>query len=223
MVDKTEVFLVIKINYDGKMKEIKSNQFLTIEEIKNKIIELFSFRHNDKKDLELFNAKDNIKLSNNDDMFLAIEEVNEYLYSFEINLKNKKTDIVKELVNDIKEIKENNEKIKKMKLEIKKLKMEIEHKKKVKQLKKKVKTYKFLNELKDKLVKEILKGSINELNNDCNEIQSNINNKKEVEKKKIDEEIKKKGGDLLLTLSNQFNNELKPIKDQLEKMVKQIK
>ena len=174
MVDKTEVFLVIKINYDGKMKEIKSNQFLTIEEIKNKIIELFSFRHNDKNDLELFNAKDNIKLSNNDDMFLAIEEVNEYLYSFEINLKNKKTDIVKELVNDIKEIKENNEKIKKMKLEIKKLKMEIEHKKKVKQLKKKVKTYKFLNELKDKLVKEILKGSINELNNDCNEIQSNI-------------------------------------------------
>ena len=110
-----------------------------------------------------------------------------------------------------------------MKLEIKKLKMEIEHKKKVKQLKKKVKTYKFLNELKDKLVKEILKGSINELNNDCNEIQSNINNKKEVEKNKIDEEIKKKGGDLLSTLSNQFNNELKPIKDQFEKMVKQIK
>ena len=35
--------------------------------------------------------------------------------------------------------------------------------------------------------------------------------------------LKKKGGDLLSTLSNQFNNELKPIKDQIEKMVKQIK
>ena len=107
MVDKTEVYLVVKINFEDKVKEIKSTNLLTIEEIKNEIIKLFSFNDNDKNDLELFNAKTNEKLSNNDNIFFLIEEVNDYLYSFEINLKNNKAEKVKGLVNDIKEIKDN--------------------------------------------------------------------------------------------------------------------
>ena len=222
MVDKTEVYLVVKINFEDKVKEIKSTKLLTIEEIKNEIIKLFSLNDNDKNDLELFDAKTNKKLSNNDNIFFLIEEVNDYLYSFEINLKNKKAEKVKGLVNDIKEIKENNEKIKEMKLEIIKLKMQIEHKKKVKEIKRKINSYKLLNELKDRLTKEILQSSINKINNYFNEINNNIKNKKEEEKKKIDKEIKNKGDDLLSTFKEQFTNELNPIKNQLEVMDKQI-
>ena len=96
--------------------------------------------------------------------------------------------------------------------------MQIEHKKKVKEFKKKINSYKLINELKDRLTKEILRGAIDEINNKFNEIKSNINNKKEEEKKKIDEEIKNKGNDLLSNLKEQFNKELNPIKNQLEVM-----
>ena len=222
MVDKTEVYLVVKINFEDKVKEIKSTKLLTIEEIKNEIIKLFSLNDNYKNDLELFDAKTNKKLSNNDNIFFLIEEVNDYLYSFEINLKNKKAEKVKGLVNDIKEIKENNEKIKEMKLEIIKLKMQIEHKKKIKEIKKKINSYKLLNELKNRLTKEILQSSINKINNYFNEINNNIKNKKEEEKKKIDKEIKNKGDELLSTFKEQFTNGLNPIKNQLEVMDKQI-
>jgi hypothetical protein len=222
MVDKTEVYLAVKINFEDKVKEIKSTKLLTIEEIKNEIIKLFSLNDNDKNDLELFDAKTNKKLSNNDNIFFLIEEVNDYLYSFEIKLKNKKAEKVKGLVNDIKEIKENNEKIKEMKLEIIKLKMQIEHKKKVKEIQRKINSYKLLNELKDRLTKEILQSSINKINNYFNEINNNIKNKKEKEKKKIDVEIKNKGDELLSTFKEQFTNELNPIKNQLEVMDKQI-
>ena len=222
MVDKTEVYLVVKINFEDKVKEIKSTKLLTIEEIKNEIIKLFSLNDNDKNDLELFDAKTNKKLSNNDNIFFLIEEVNDYLYSFEINLKNKKAEKVKGLVNDIKEIKENNEKIKEMKLEIIKLKMQIEHKKKVKEIKRRINSYKLLNELKERLTKEILQSSMNKINNYFNEINNNIKNKKEEEKKKIDKEIKNKGDELLSTFKEQFTNELNPIKNQLEVMDKQI-
>ena len=68
---------------------------------------------------------------------------------------------------------------KEMKLEIIKLKMQIEHKKKVKEIKKKINNYKLLNELKDRLTKEILQGAINKINNYFNEINNNIKIKKE--------------------------------------------
>ena len=109
-----------------------------------------------------------------------------------------------------------------MKLEIIKLKMQIEHKKKVKEIKKKINSYKLLNELKDRLTKEILQSSINKINNYFNEINNNIKNKKEEEKKKIDKEIKNKGDELLSTFKEKVNKGVNPIKNQLEVMDKQI-
>ena len=110
MVDKNDVYLNIKINYKNKIKEIKSTELLTIDEIKSKILELFSLKNNSQKDLELYYAKNNKKIVNDDDIFDLMENVNDYLYVLEINLKNNKIDIKEQLQEEIAEIKKRKEK-----------------------------------------------------------------------------------------------------------------
>ena len=183
MVDKNDVYLNIKINYKNKIKEIKSTELLTIDEIKSKILELFSLKNNSQKDLELYYAKNNKKIVNDDDIFDLMENVNDYLYVLEINLKNNKIDIKEQLQEEIAEIKKRKEKIKELKNEIYKYKLQIECNKKKKELKTKINTRKIINKIKAQLIEQILPEIIKDLrnNNNANKYFTNI-----------DEEIKKK-------------------------------
>ena len=203
MVDKNDVYLNIKINYKNKIKEIKSTELLTIDEIKSKILELFSLKNNSQKDLELYYAKNNKKIVNDDDIFDLMENVNDYLYVLEINLKNNKIDIKEELQEEIVEIKKRKEKIKELKNEIYKYKLQIECNKKKKELKTKINTRKIINKIKAQLIEQILPEIIKDLrnNNNANKYFTNI-----------DEEIKKK-------ITENMNNQLDEFKFPLKKQV----
>ena len=214
MVDKNDVYLNIKINYKNKIKEIKSTELLTIDEIKSKILELFSLKNNSQKDLELYYVKDNKKIVNDDDIFDLMENVNDYLYVLEINLKNNKIDIKEELQEEIVEIKKRKEKIKELKNEIYKYKLQIECNKKKKELKTKINTRKIINKIKAQLIEQILPEIIKDLrnNNNANKYFTNI-----------DEEIKKR---ITENINNQLDKFKVPLKNQVieqkEKMQKYL-
>ena len=214
MVDKNDVYLNIKINYKNKIKEIKSTELLTIDEIKSKILELFSLKNNSQKDLELYYAKDNKKIVNDDDIFDLMENVNDYLYVLEINLKNNKIDIKEQLQEEIAEIKKRKEKIKELKNEINKYKFLIQCNKKKKELKTKINTRKIINKIKAQLIEQILPKIIKDLKNYNNANKYFIN---------IDEEIKKK---ITENINNQLDKFKVPLKDQVieqkEKMQKYL-
>ena len=203
MVDKNDVYLNIKINYKNKIKEIKSTELLTIDEIKSKILELFSLKNNSQKDLELYYAKDNKKIVNDDDIFDLMENVNDYLYVLEINLKNNKIDIKEQLQEEIAEIKKRKEKIKELNKEINNYKFLIQCNKKKKELKTKINTRKIINKIKAQLIEQILPEIIKDLrnNNNANKYFTNI-----------DEEIKKK-------ITENINNQLDEFKFPLKKQV----
>ena len=205
MVDKTEVYLNIKINYEGKQEIIKSTEILKIDEIKSEIIRLFLFEEINNEDMELYNAKNNKLIFKDDDIFILAEEENEYLYTLEINLKNNNP--IYKLINDKKKIKEGKEKIRKMKLEKEKLKHQIIYEKKLKELKNKINSHKKFIEIKNRLVNEILPESKKELNDIIN---NNII-------KLIDDNINSQANDLKLKLSEEFNGQISQIKQDLDK------
>ena len=205
MVDKTEVYLNIKINYEGKQEIIKSTEILKIDEIKSEIIRLFLFEEIKNEDMELYNAKNNKLIFKDDDIFILAEEENEYLYTLEINLKNNNP--IYKLINDKKKIKEGKEKIRKMKLEKEKLKHQIKYEKKLKELKNKINSHKKFIEIKNRLVNEILPESKKELNDIIN---NNII-------KLIDDNINSQANDLKLKLSEEFNGQISQIKQDLDK------
>ena len=214
MVDKNDVYLNIKINYKNKIKEIKSTELLTINEIKSKILELFSLKNNSQKDLELYYAKNNKKIVNDDDIFDLMENVNDYLYVLEINLKNNKIDIKEELQEEIVEIKKRKEKIKELKNEIYKYKLQIECNKKKKELKTKINTRKIINKIKAQLIEQILPEIIKDLrnNNNANKYFTNIDEKN---KKKITENINNQLDEFKFPLKKQ-------VIEQKEKMQKYL-
>ena len=89
MVDKNEVYLIIKIKYKDKKEEIKTSELLSIDEIKDKIIKIFSLDGYDKKDLYLFYGNNNKELSNSDNIFFLSEKKGEYYIILILILKQK--------------------------------------------------------------------------------------------------------------------------------------
>ena len=222
MVDKNDVYLNIKINYKNKIKEIKSTELLTIDEIKSKILELFSLKNNSQKDLELYYAKNNKKIVNDDDIFDLMENVNDYLYVLEINLKNNKIDIKEELQEEIVEIKKRKEKIKELKNEIYKYKLQIECNKKKKELKTKINnTRKIINKIKAQLIEQILPEIIKDLrnNNNANKYFTNID--KEI-KKKITENIYNQLDEFKVPLKKQVIKQKEKMQIYLDSIDKKI-
>ena len=221
MVDKNDVYLNIKINYKNKIKEIKSTELLTINEIKSKILELFSLKNNSKKDLELYYAKDNKIIVNDDDIFDLMENVNDYLYVLEINLKNNKIDIKEQLQEEIAEIKKRKEKIKELKNEINKYKFLIQCNKKKKELKTKINTRKIINKIKAQLIEQILPEIIKDLrnNNNANKYFTNID--KEI-KKKITENIYNQLDEFKVPLKKQVIKQKEKMQIYLDSIDKKI-
>ena len=223
MVDKNDVFLIIKINYRDKMKEIKSKEFLKISEIKSKIKELFSLKNNFNEDLELYTTKNNQKILNDNDILYFIEEENEYLYVLEINLKNNKINIEEELNSEIKEIKKGKEKIKELRNEIDKYKILIQYNKKKKELKRQIHTIKIINEVKEKLINKILSEVRKEINNNFNIRNENIKNRNEEIKKNYIQIVNSKMEDIKTELKEKVIKEIEQIKKNLDSIDKKIK
>ena len=113
MVDKNDVYLNIKINYNGDKKEINIKDLLTIDELKQEIIKLFNLRDFNNKDIDLYfvnNSNNNEPISNNEELFFEAEEINPYLYSIEIKISNKKKERKEKLLKEKEEIKKLKEK-----------------------------------------------------------------------------------------------------------------
>ena len=214
MVDINDIYLNIKINYLGANKTIKTTEILTVDEIKERIQELFSLKKCKKENLELYNTKNNKILSANDDIFYLAEEQSEYLYFFEINLVNKNEKNIEGLAKEVKEIKENNKKIKEMKLEIIKYKLQIEHLKKVKELKMKINIHKAINKIKDDLVNELMANKREKMEQKFNQIEEIIKNTET----KINKIINAKKEDLKKELGILSNEDKKPMSNDLAKL-----
>ena len=215
MVDKNDVYLNIKINYKDKSKEIKSTELLTIKEIKSKILELFSLKNNSQQDLELYYSKDNKKILKDDDIFDLMENVNDYLYVLEINLKNNKIDIKEELKEELEDIKKRKEKIKELNKEINKYKLLIQYKKKKKELKRQIDTRIIINNIKAQIIDEILPKEIQDLNNNFNNANIYIKN--------LDDEAKKKIVQIIIIKMDKIKVELKnPVIEAKQKMQKDL-
>ena len=92
MVDQEDVYLKIEVNYKGQKKEITTKEILTVDELKNKIMELYQIP-NTKNYLNL-SYNDNEGLNNNiqdnDDIFdLATEKSNNtYILELNLNISN---------------------------------------------------------------------------------------------------------------------------------------
>ena len=193
MVDKEDVYLNVKLKYKNKIKEISSKDLLTIDEIKTKINELFFMKKCKFEDLELYCAKNNEKIVKDEDLIFLPEEISEYKYAIEIDVINKldkKKEEMEKLQNDIKDLEE---KIKILKC---KKKMQIKHNKDKMKIKKEIqnqirikKKRKYLNDLKNKIINDIMEGL--DFNNKYNEFLQQINEEYEkVIKLNIDTRIK---------------------------------
>ena len=212
MVDKNDVYLNIKINYNGDKKEINIKDLLTIDELKQEIIKLFNLRDFNNKDIDLYfvnNSNNNEPISNNEELFFEGEEINPYLYSIEIKISNKKKERKEKLLKEKEEIKKLKEKKIKLLLEIEKTKIELEHNKKVKEMKQKINNYKYIEEIKRKLKKEILEEVKVIIANKCGEKIKNINLMNERLKEKIKDYINEKKGDLISELNNKIDDQEK--------------
>ena len=107
MVDKNDIYLSIKINYDGDKKEIRIKDLLTIDELKQEIISLFKLKDFTNKDIFFVNNSSKTEpISNNEELFFEAEEINEYLYSIEIKFISKKAEKKENLLKDLEDIKE---------------------------------------------------------------------------------------------------------------------
>ena len=193
MVDKEDVYLNVKLKYKNKIKEISSKDLLTIDEIKTKINEFFFMKKCKFEDLELYCAKKNEKIVKDEDLIFLPEEISEYKYAIEIDVINKldkKKEEMEKLQNDIKDLEE---KIKILKC---KKKMQIKHNKDKMKIKKEIqnqirikKKRKYLNDLKNKIINDIMEGL--DFNNKYNEFLQQINEEYEkVIKLNIDTRIK---------------------------------
>lgn len=214
MVDKNDIYLSIKINYNGDKKEIKIKDLLTIDELKQEIISLFELKGFTNKDIDLFfanNPSKNEPISNNEELFFEAEEINEYLYSIEIKLINKKVEKKEQLLKELEEIKEIKKRKRNLFLEIEKTKIDIENNKKLKELKKKIEFYKYYEDLKKTLVKKIYEEEKIKIMNEDKKSQENINLMKERLKEKVTNDINAKKGELLPELDNKINNQEKKI------------
>ena len=185
MVDKEDVYLNVKLKYKNKIKEISSKDLLTIDEIKTKINEFFFMKKCKFEDLELYCAKNNEKIVKDEDLIFLPEEISEYKYAIEIDVINKldkKKEEMEKLQNDIKDLEE---KIKILKC---KKKMQIKHNKDKMKIKKEIqnqirikKKRKYLNDLKNKIINDIMEGL--DFNNKYNDFLKQINgeNQKELD------------------------------------------
>ena len=221
MVDKEDVYLNIKLKYKNKIEKIKSKDFLTIDEIKSKIKELFSMKKCNFEDLELFCAKNNEKIVKDEDLIFLPDEISEYEYAIEIDVKKKLDEKIKEIDKLKNEIKELVEKKKNLICQNSKMKILIEHNKKKMKIKKDIhiqKKHKYLKDLVIILSKEIFESinfgniynnqlqQINEVDEkkEKSDIDTLINNKKKL----VDEELNKISSQIMGTLTNQFQQNI---------------
>jgi hypothetical protein len=195
MVDKNEVYLIIKIKYQDKKEEIKTSELLSIDEIKDKIIKIFSLDGYDKKDLYLFYGNNNKELSNSDNIFFLSEKKGE-LYYIDIDIKTKgKTkkniicDSIKKTIEDIIEL---DEKIKKLQSDKEKMINEI----KINELKYQINIQKSYIQLKENLVTEIEKELTDKISAGYNTIENKINEIIKNETQNLDNMIKEKVDEL---------------------------
>lgn len=217
MVDSAEVYLEIKINYFSKSETIETNKMLSVNEIKDKIIKIFSYGKFNKENIELYNAKNGKQISDSDDIFFLAEEKSENRYFFEIKLRNKDDEKREILLREQNEIKENNKKINNLKVEIKKYEALIEHQKKVNEINKKIKIYKAYNEIKNNLIKEIMPIIQGKMNECYNEVDNNL----EDIKNKIDKNINIKGEQLKEIINKQLEELVNQIKQKIENIEEQ--
>ena len=210
MDNKENVYLNIKLKYKNKIEKIKSKDFLTIDEIKSKIKELFSMKKCNFDELELFCAKNNEKIVKDEDLIFLPDEISEYEYAIEIDVKKKLDEKIKEIDKLKNEIKELVEKKKNLICQNSKMKILIEHNKKKMKIKKDIhiqKKNKYLKDLVIILSKEIFE-SINFGNIYNNQLQQ-IN--------EVDEKKEKSDIDTLI------NNKKKLVNEELNKIYSQIK
>jgi len=209
MVDKNDIYLSIKINYDGDKKEIRIKDLLTIDELKQEIISLFKLKDFTNKDIDLFfvnNSNKTEPISNNEELFFEAEEINEYLYSIEIKFISKKAEKKENLLKDIKEIKKRK---RNLVFEIEKTKIDIECNKKIKKMKRKIKYYKYLEDLKKRLHEKIYEEIKTKISNKHEEKNKIINEMKESLKEKINNIINEKKKELFSELNNKIDNQEK--------------
>ena len=212
MVDKNDIYLSIKINYDGDKKEIRIKDLLTIDELKQEIISLFKLKDFTNKDIDLFFVNNSSKtepISNNEELFFEAEEINEYLYSIEIKFISKKAEKKENLLKDLEDIKEIKKRKRNLVFEIEKTKIDIECNKKIKKMKRKIKYYKYLEDLKKTLHEKIYEEIKTKISNKHEEKNQIINTMKESLKKNINAEINKKKEELFLQLDNKTDNQEK--------------
>jgi len=225
MVDENEVYLDIKINYKNTTKNINSTELLSIDEIKTKIINLFSLNKCTIQDLDLFLSKNNELIKKEEDIFFLSDEINEYHYAIELNVKNK-SDKKMEEIEEIKKLKKvNNEldkKKKNLKNQIYKVRFDIECNKKIYELRKEVGKkkkeikLKKIEKMKNKIANEISKIIINSIKQwYINEIKKKLN--KEIYKNNIDKNIKNKN-----TTLQEDIKKLDDSKKSVENLAKEI-
>ena len=225
MVDENEVYLDIKINYKNTTKNINSTELLSIDEIKTKIINLFSLNKCTIQDLDLFLSKNNELIKKEEDIFFLSDEINEYHYAIELNVKNK-SDKKMEEIEEIKNLKKvNNEldkKKKNLKNQIYKVRFDIECNKKIYELRKEVGKkkreikLKKIEKMKNKIANEISEEIINSIKQwYINEIEKKLN--KEIYKNNIDKNIKNKN----ITLQEDIKK-LDDSKKSVENLAKEI-